>query len=137
MREKWLNFSFFQKNIFISIFYSLLLVFISLILLINNTSWIYGTSIGIFALFLSYLFIGIILKKMPFSKILFWTILMVRIILFLLFYLLIIFLINNKYDNLDRFLYPVNTFFFLLVYSISFYSYITIWLIDLILERKK
>ena len=89
MKKKWNELEIFHKSIIFSGIYSFILIIISLILLLDDTSWIYGTLIGTGLLFISYLIIWILWFKISKIKIIMSKgtsvlIPLIRIVLFLL-----------------------------------------------------
>lgn len=140
MKKNWNNLEIFHQSIVVSIIYSIMTILISLILLLVDTSWIYGSLIGIALLFLSYFIIWVIWYKIPkFEKLL--TILLpifvplIRIILFVPVLICIILLINIG-EGIDKVLYPVNVFSFLITYSISMISYFTIGFAEMFKKKE-
>lgn len=143
MKDKWLKLDVFYKSLFFSIIYSSLIFVISLILLIINPYFLYGTIVGVLLLFLSYFIIWILwykIKSIETFMIKTTPILvpLLRIILFLIVYLILIFVVNDKSksENWNFLLLPVNTFMFLFVYTLPVLSYFTTGLIDLIITNK-
>ena len=142
MKEKWDNLEIFHQSVIISSIYSLIAIIISSILILVNSSFIYGTLIGVGLLFLSYLLIWFLWYKIPkiqtvMAKCTAWLSPLIRILLFLSIYLTIIFTINGEMDGLDKFLEPVNTFSLLATYTIPMFSYFTIGFVDMFLNRQK
>jgi len=134
MYKKWLKLEIFYKNLTISVFYSIILISIALILLILNTSYIYGTLIGLGSLWIVNGIIWLLWFK--FKKVKGFmaaitpiALLFIRLAIFTGQFLLIILVINhahNKADNLNIMFSPVNAFADLLAYSIPLISYLTV-----------
>jgi len=144
MYEKWLKLEIFNKNLIISFFYSILGLIISLILLIINTSYLYGTLLGLFILWLSNGIILLLWFKIPkiktfMAKIIPVGILFVRLSIFTAMFLLVILVINPIYVERHTskiMLSPINNFALLIVYSIPFVSYFTIYFIEIFTSKK-
>ena len=138
MYEKWVELEIFNKNLIVSFFYSILGLIISLILLSINTSYLYGTLLGLFILWLSNGIIWLLwfkIKKIKtfMTKIIPVGILFIRLVIFAAMFLLVILVINPMYDHghtLNIMLNPINNFALLIAYSIPFVSYFTIYIID-------
>lgn len=141
MFKKWSLQESFFKSIPFTIMYSFIALGISLILLVVNTSWLYGTLVGIVILWFSYFVIWVLWYKIPKIKsqmvrILPIGIILLRIIIFISS-LLIISLVINPWlipglKHKDKLLEPINTISLLLTYSLPILSYLTIGTIDII-----
>ncbi len=140
MKNKWLETETFPKSILISLIYSLIMIIISSILLLVNTSFIYGTLIGIGILYLSYLIIWTLWYKIPKIK----TTMakatpllapMIRIVIFITTLLLIAFFVGEG-EGIDKFTNPINAIMMLITYTLTLFSYGTVIIIDSILEKK-
>ncbi|BDU67387.1 MAG: hypothetical protein TYPL_0400 [Candidatus Tyloplasma litorale] len=142
MLDKWMQLEFFYKSIFISIFYSLIAIIISLSLLVVNESYIYGAIIGICMMYFSYFVIWILWYKINSIKTFMakstpLLVPFIRILLFLVVFLIIIFVINENDTYLSEFLVPINTLFMMFIYTIPMFAYLTIGFIEIILKKKK
>ena len=128
-----------------SILYSIISLIISLILLVLDTSWLYGTLIGLIILWFSYLVIWILWYKIPkikstMAKIVPIGILLIRVVIFISSLLLISLLINPwlipGLEHQDKLLKPINTLSLLWTYSIPTVSYMTVGIIDVVQSMK-
>lgn len=146
MAKKWTKLEVFYKGLILSTVYTVILVLISLILLVKDTSYIYGSIIGITALWISYLFIWILFFgvdkiKLSMVKALPYLVPIIRLVIFLIFYLVPLLVVNANFwkypQGMDQILYPINTFMILIGYSIHVISYFTAVLIDIIIESKE
>ncbi len=141
MKEKWLNLEIFPKSILVSLIFTLLMLSIGSILLVVDTSYLYGVLVGTGILYLSYFIIWILWYKIPAIKsamskttaILSPTI---RIVVYIISLLLIVFFIGEG-QGLDRFVQPINTIMMLITYTLTLFSYGTVIVIDKILENKQ
>ncbi len=145
MFQRWLEKESFYRSIPFSIFYSIIALGVSLILLLIDNSWLYGTLFGIAILWLSYFAIWILWFKIPkiktfMTKIIPIGTIALRILIFVISLLLISLLINPwllpGIEHKDKLLKPINTLSLLWTYSIPTVSYITIGIIDVV-QRKK
>ena len=150
MYKKWSQQESFFKSVPFSIFYSIIALGISLILLLIDSSWLYGTLIGLVILWISYLLIWILWYKIPkiksfMAKIVPIGTLSIRIIIFVSSFLIISLVINPwlvpGLKHQDKLLKPINTLSLLWTYSIPTLSYLTAGTIDVIqsikLQRRK
>ncbi len=140
MKDKWLQTETFPKSILVSLIYTLLLIIVGLILLVVNTSYIYGVLVGSGILYVSYLLIWLIWYKIPKIKLKMvkataWLAPIIRIVIFLTTFLLIVFLVNEG-TGVDVFVQPINTLMMLVTYTFTIFSYGTVIVIDSILENK-
>ncbi len=140
MKDKWLQTETFPKSILVSLIYTLLLIIVGLILLVVNTSYIYGVLVGSGILYTSYILIWLIWYKIPKIKLKMvkataWLAPIIRIAIFLTTFLLIVFLVNEG-TGLDIFINPINTIMMLVTYTFTIFSYGTVIVIDSILEKK-
>ncbi len=145
--KKWSELDIFYKSLFVSTLYSIFFILISLILLINSTSWIYGALLGIGIMYIGWLLSWIIYYVIPENKgqpsvgmtLLNWI---SRVFLFIIVFVIIIFLANSSFANRDKFSFknitnPINTLSMLASYSlIPLLSYFTIPIMDSIIYRK-
>ncbi len=141
MKEKWLQLEIFPKSILVSLIFTLVMLAIGSILLIVDTSYLYGVIAGTIILYLSYFIIWILWYKIPGIKsvmakatgLLSPTI---RIVIYITALLLIAFLIGEG-EGLDKFVQPINTIMMLITYTLTLASYgVVIW-IDKIIENKQ
>ncbi len=141
MKEKWLNLEIFPKSILVSLIFTSLMLSIGSILLVVDTSYLYGVLVGTGILYLSYFIIWILWYKIPKIKsamskttaILSPTI---RIVVYIISLLLIVFFVGEG-EGLDRFVQPINTIMMLITYTLTLFSYGTVIVIDKILENKQ
>ncbi len=110
------------------------------ILLIVDTSYLYGVLVGTGILYLSYLLIWIFWYKIPkiqntMAKATSVLAPMLRIVIYLTTMLLIVFLCSTE-EGLDRFVQPINTIMMLITYTLTLLSYGTVIAIDKIIENK-
>ncbi len=142
MKIKWNNLDIFHKSFIASIIYSLLAIGICSILLVVNNSFLYGAIIGSLLLLFSQLVIWVLWYKIPIIQtgmVKLTPLLspLLRIIIYLTMFLLILFLVNDSYDGVEQFLYPINTIVLLIVYTITPLSYGTVIVLDIFLNRKQ
>ncbi len=140
----WSKLDTFYKGLFISTFYSFIFIIIGLILLIVDSSWIYGTLLGVITLYFSMMISWIIYfhinNKNKFGiamSLLNW---LLRLILFTIVFILFILVINptlsNESISLNSTLRPVNLIMLLLVYSlVPALSYYTVPIVDSIIYK--
>ncbi len=141
MKDKWLKSETFIKSIWVSLIFSGLMLLIGSILLIIDTSYIYGALIGIGILYLSYFIIWVLWYKIPKIK----TTMakatpllapLIRIVIFITTLLLIAFLLGSG-EGVNKFTQPVNTIMMLITYTLTLFSYGTVFIIDSILGEKE
>lgn len=141
MKNKWLQLEVFHKSILTSLILAILFVLISSILVLINTSYLYGALVGLGILYLSYLVIWILWYKIPKIKLFMaqWTPVfapLIRIVIFTLTFLLISLIINNG-SGIEIFLNPINTIMMLITYTSTLLSYLIVIVIDSNLEKRK
>lgn len=142
---KWLNKGIFFKNIYVSIIYSIIVICISMILLLVNTSIFYGTLMGIIILWIANLIIWLLWFKIPrinktMSKITPIGVWAVRIGIFIPIFLIVVFYINPSISSetgLKLLLSPINILALIFAYSINMFSYLTIGIIDVFISINK
>ncbi len=142
MKEKWLEQEVFPKSIIISLIYSLVMIIIGLILVVINTSYLYGVLVGVLLLYISYLIIWVLWYKIKPIKTHMakmtgvWSP-VIRITVFIFTMLLIVFFINTG-EGLDSFIQPINIVMMLITYTfVTMLSLGTTHIIDSYLENKK
>lgn len=143
--EKWLNKEIFYRNIFVSIVYSIIMIIISLILLLVDTSIIYGSLIGVTMLWVTNLLIWLLWFKIPkiksfMNKITPIGVWIIRMLIFITMFLIIILYINpslSDFSGLKLVMEPINLFALMVTYSINTFSYLTIIIIDVFISIKE
>ncbi len=141
MKEKWSKLETFHKSFITSMVLCTIMVMICAILILIDTSYIYGALLGSILLIVSHLIIwglwyGIPSIKKWMAKSTPWLAPFIRILIYITALLLVIYFVNNNSNGMDIFLYPINTIVLLITYTITPFSYVAVIVIDIILNKK-
>ncbi len=134
MKQKWLQLEIFPKSIIVSTIFSLLMIITGSILLIVDTSYLYGVLVGIIILYISYLLIWLLWYSIPSIKTRMAKLTpvlapLIRIVIFITAFLLVSLVINEG-EGLEKFLGPINTIMILITYTLTLFSYGLVLIID-------
>ncbi len=137
MKDKWNRLETFHKSFILSLILSMIAIGLCLIALIWSPSYVYGALLGAILLVFSYLVIWILWYKIPgiettMAKSTSLLSPMIRIIIYITFYLIVLFLIND----LNAF-QPINTFTLLIVYTITPIGYLSTGIVDHIFKEEE
>lgn len=135
--SKWKEIEIFYKGMVVTTFYSMIALLVSMILLVVNNTFIYGTLLGIGSLYFAYLVIWLLIFKIPTKEKLntiFVSVIapLIRVGFFTIILLITALVLNGSQQGLERFLYPANAFSLLFTYTIPLASYFTVMIIDFI-----
>lgn len=137
MKDKWNRLETFHKSFILSLILSMIVIGICTITLIIDTSYLYGALLGAILLVFSYLVIWILWYKIPniqttMAKSTSLLSPMIRIIIYITFYLIVLFAINDL--NVFQ---PINTFTLLIVYTITPIGYVSTGIVDHLFREKE
>ncbi len=140
MKQKWIQLETFPKSILVSFIFTLIMILIGSILLIVDTSYLYGVLVGAVLLYISYFIIWVLWYAIPpiktsMAKLTPLLAPMIRTAIFVIAFLLILFLVNDG-EGLEKVLSPINTLMSLITYTLTLFSYGVVILVDSILENK-
>ncbi len=142
MKDKWLQQEVLPKSIIVSIIYSVLMIVIGAILIVVNTSYIYGALVGVGLIYISYLIIWVLWYKINSIKTYMAKMTAVlspaiRILVFITSMILILVFVNYG-NGTDKFLEPINIIMMLITYTFTtMLSFGTVVIIDAVLENRK
>ncbi len=141
MKSIWETLETFHKSVIISILYCIVSIVICSLLISINTSFLYGALLGTTLLLTSHFVIWVIWYKIPsiqhvMVKTISWLAPLIRIIIYLSIWLLVVLLVNDDTSALTLMTMPINTFVLLIVYTITPFSYGTVIVIDILLEKR-
>ncbi len=136
MLAKYKMLSMFNKSIVFIVIYSFIAIIIGLILLLVDTSWIYGILVGLLLLIFTQLIaFGMYRIKTKNGKVnavlIPNMVLLMRVVIFFAMFLVIMFAVNAPVSKETMALKPINTIAMLLTYGIPGYAYITVCMISL------